>query len=139
MAPLHLRGTALVVEDQPAILRTMVRALSSAGLTVLEASSAEDALALLDTRPDAQVDLVVTDVVLPRMSGPRLVQKLREKFAALPVLFVSGYVGEEIFASAQAAEHAAFVTKPFTGRQLAARAAALLGQRGSSVTQAPRS
>jgi two-component system, cell cycle sensor histidine kinase and response regulator CckA len=130
LSPLHLRGTALVVEDQPAILRTMVRALSTAGLNVLQASSAEDAIAVLETVPDAQVDLVVTDVVLPRMSGPRLVEALRGRFPALPALFVSGYVGEEIVAGAQATEDAAFVTKPFTGRQLAVRAAALLGQRG---------
>ena len=129
LTPLHLRGTALVVEDQPAILRTMVRALSTAGLQVLQASSAEDAIAVLDTRPDAKVDLVVTDVVLPRMSGPRLVETLRGRFPALPALFVSGYVGEEIVAGAVATQDAAFVTKPFTGRQLAVRAAALLGQR----------
>jgi two-component system cell cycle sensor histidine kinase/response regulator CckA len=138
LTPLHLRGIALVVEDQPAILRTMVRALSTTGLTVLQASSAEDAIAVLDARPDAKVDLVVTDVVLPRMSGPRLVEKLRVRFPALPALFVSGYVGEEIVAGAEATEDAAFVTKPFTGRQLAARAAALLGQRDKSGTYSTR-
>ena len=129
LRPLQLSGTALVVEDQPAILRTMVRALSSTGLVVLQASSAEDALAMLDNRADAQVDLVVTDVVLPRMSGPRLVGRLRKRFSRLPALFVSGYVGEEIVGGAEAVEDAAFVTKPFTGPQLAVRAAALLGQR----------
>jgi two-component system, cell cycle sensor histidine kinase and response regulator CckA len=127
MTPLGLRGTALVVEDQPAILRTMARALSNAGLSVLEASSAEDALAVMESRPE--LDIVVTDVVLPRMSGTRLVESLRTRFPALPALFVSGYVGEDMVAGAESTVGSAFVTKPFTGRQLAVRAAALLRQR----------
>jgi CheY-like chemotaxis protein/nitrogen-specific signal transduction histidine kinase len=138
LTPLHLRGTALVVEDQPAILRTMVRALSTTGLEVLPASSAEDAMAMLDARPDAQVDLVVTDVVLPRMSGPRLVEKLRGRFPELPALFVSGYVGEDIVTGTEGMEGSAFVTKPFTGRQLAVRAAALLSKRGTYGSYASR-
>jgi two-component system, cell cycle sensor histidine kinase and response regulator CckA len=137
ITPLRLRGVALVVEDQPAILRTMVRALATAGLTVLEANSAEDALGLLDTRPDVRLDLVVADVVLPRMSGPRLVEQLRVRFPRLPALFVSGYIDEEVVASAHNAESSAFVSKPFTGRQLAVRAASLLGHRSASLTHAP--
>lgn len=128
IAPLALRGTALVVEDQPAILRTMARALTRAGMQVLEASSAEDAIAMLDAQPSAALDLVVADVVLPRTSGPRLVQLLRDRFPNLPALFVSGYVGEEIVTGVDATPHAVFMTKPFSGQQLALRAAALLGR-----------
>lgn len=126
LTPLRLRGRVLVVEDQPAILRTMVRALSSTGLEVLQAVNAEDALAVLDAQPDVQIDLVVTDVVLPRMSGPSLVDKLRAKYPALRVLFISGYIGDEVAGSVHTSDSTAFVMKPFSGRQLAVRAAALL-------------
>jgi two-component system cell cycle sensor histidine kinase/response regulator CckA len=131
LAPVALTGTVLVVEDQPAILRTMVRALSSTGLRVLEAGSGEDALAVLDERGQVQPELVVTDVVLPRMSGPHLVERLRQRNPGLKALYVSGYVGDELASSVRPDENTAFVMKPFTGRQLAVRAAALLAQRST--------
>ena len=131
LTPVALSGTVLVVEDQPAILRTMVRALSSTGLRVLEAGSGEDALAVLEERSQLEPELIVTDVVLPRMSGPHLVERLRQKNPALKALYVSGYVGDELASSVRTDDNTAFVMKPFTGRQLAVRAAALLAQRVS--------
>ena len=129
LSPVALSGTVLVVEDQPAILRTMVRALSSTGLRVLEAGSGEDALAVLDERSQPEPELVVTDVVLPRMSGPHLVERLRKRNPSIKALYVSGYVGDELASSVRTDDNTAFVMKPFTGRQLAVRAAALLSQR----------
>ena len=131
LVPVALNGTVLVVEDHPAILRTMVRALSSTGMRVLEAGSGEDALAVLDEPHQIQPELVVTDVVLPRMSGPHLVERLRQRNPGLKALYVSGYVGDELASSVRADENTAFVMKPFTGRQLAVRAAALLAPRNS--------
>jgi len=122
--PSPMRGTVLVVEDQPAILRTMARALSSAGLTVLEASSAEDALAMLSGR-DGLLELVVTDMMLPGMSGTHLVERLRESAPGLKAVYVSGYAGDEAHQSIRVDECTAFVPKPFTGRQLVSRAASL--------------
>jgi signal transduction histidine kinase len=126
--PVSLRGTALVVEDQPAILRTMARALSSTGLTVLEAASGEDAVALLAARRCVP-ELLVTDMVLPGMSGQRLVELLRESNPALKVVLVSGYVGDELEHDVRTDEITGFVAKPFTGRQLTSRAAALFAGR----------
>jgi DNA-binding response OmpR family regulator/nitrogen-specific signal transduction histidine kinase len=120
-----LIGTALVVEDQPAILKTMARALKSSGMNVLEASSGEDAMAVL--RMQAHVpELVVTDMVLPGMSGMHLVEQLRASSPDLRVVFVSGYAGDEPAQSVRIDEKTAFVAKPFTGRQLVSRASALL-------------
>jgi CheY-like chemotaxis protein len=136
LTPIALTGTVLIVEDQPAIFRTMARALSATGLAVLEAGSAEDALAVLDARPQLKLALVVTDVVLPRMSGPHLAEQLRQRYPGLPVLLVSGYVGDDVSAELQSGAATAFVTKPFTGRQLAVRAAALLAQRARSLAPA---
>jgi two-component system cell cycle sensor histidine kinase/response regulator CckA len=120
-----LIGTALVVEDQPAILKTMARALKSSGMNVLEASSGEDAMAVLRMQEHVP-ELVVTDMVLPGMSGMHLVEQLRASSPDLRVVFVSGYVGEDAAQSIRADEKTAFVAKPFTGRQLVSRASALL-------------
>jgi signal transduction histidine kinase len=122
-----LSGTALVVEDQPAILRTMARALKSSGMNVLEASSGEDAMAVL--RDQRQLpELVVTDMVLPGMSGMHLIEQLRNASPELRVVFVSGYAGEEPVQNLRIDDKTAFVAKPFTGRQLVSRASALLAK-----------
>jgi two-component system, cell cycle sensor histidine kinase and response regulator CckA len=126
--PVMLRGTALVVEDQPAILRTMTRALSMTGLSVLEAISGEAAIAVLDARA-ALPELLVTDIMLPRMSGQQLVEQLRLRNPELKVLYVSGYVGDELQQPILIDANTAFVAKPFTGQQLVTRAAALLAER----------
>jgi two-component system cell cycle sensor histidine kinase/response regulator CckA len=117
-------AVALVVEDQPAILRTIARALTQAGLSVLEAASGEDALVALE-RHGRLPELVVADVVLPRMSGVRLASELRERDPRLKVLFVSGYGGDEL-TTIRTDRDTAFIAKPFTGNQLASRAIALL-------------
>ncbi len=129
-----LAGLALVVEDQPAILRTMARALKSTGLTVLEASSGEDALAMLRARGGAP-ELVITDMMLPGMSGVHLVEQLRTTSPDLRVVFVSGYAGDEPNQGIRLDDKTAFVAKPFTGRQLISRASALLGMPMPSEAQ----
>jgi signal transduction histidine kinase/DNA-binding response OmpR family regulator len=134
--PVALKGTALVVEDQPAILRTMARALSSAGLTVLEAANAEDAIALLAAR-QCVPELLVTDMVLPGMSGQRLVELLRETNPELKVVLVSGYVGDELEHDVRTDAITGFVAKPFTGRQLTSRAAALFAERVPRAAGSP--
>ena len=111
-------GVALVVEDQPAILRTMNRSLGAAGFTVLEAHSAEEALALVDDL-DAKVDLLVTDVVLPGLSGVKLAGRLRDGQPGLRVLVCSGYMGQDGTDSIPTNDGiTAFLPKPFTGPQL---------------------
>jgi DNA-binding response OmpR family regulator/nitrogen-specific signal transduction histidine kinase len=120
-----LSGTALVVEDQPAILRTMARALRAAGLHVLEANSGEDAVALL-RGGERMPELLVTDMMLPGMSGVHLVEQLRNQSPELRVVFVSGYAGDEPNHGVRVDDKTAFLAKPFTGRQLVSRASTLL-------------
>jgi len=78
----------LVVEDDPAVLRFVTRALGGLGYQVLEASSPDAALRLAagGTRPD----VVVTDVIMPHMSGPELVRRLADAWPGLAVLLISG-------------------------------------------------
>ena len=117
--PMLVQGLALVVEDQPAIRRTMARSLKELGLQVLEAGSAEEALSLVEDL-NAQVDLLVTDVVLPGLTGVKLAEKLRLRAPKLRVVVSSGYLGVESESNNAALQvpDTAFLPKPFTGRQL---------------------
>jgi PAS domain S-box-containing protein len=86
--------TVLVVEDEPAVRAMLSRTLAEAGYRVLEAGDGRGALDLLDAEP-GQIDLVLTDVVMPRMSGPTLAAELRARCPGIPVIFISGYASEE--------------------------------------------
>ena len=117
--PALVQGLALVVEDQAAIRRTMARSLKELGLQVLEAGSAEEALSLVEDL-NAQVDLLVTDVVLPGLSGVKLAEKLRLRCPKVRVVVSSGYLGMESESNAAHMQmpDTTFLPKPFTGRQL---------------------
>ncbi|HJL14632.1 MAG TPA: PAS domain S-box protein [Sandaracinaceae bacterium LLY-WYZ-13_1] len=89
------RGTVLVVEDEDLIREAMVRVLARDGLRVLEAANAGEAL-LIAEEQERPIHLLVTDVVMPRVSGPRLARRLRAKQPALRVLFVTGHPRGEL-------------------------------------------
>ncbi|MBM3219866.1 MAG: response regulator [Candidatus Rokubacteria bacterium] len=103
--------TVLVVEDEDAVRSLAVAALRKLGYTVLEAPDAERAVEVF-AQHGTRVDLLVTDVVMPGVNGPLLAERLRERDAALRVLYVSGYAEE-------APDTAAFLPKPYTGVSLA--------------------
>jgi two-component system cell cycle sensor histidine kinase/response regulator CckA len=81
--------TILVVEDEDAVRRATVRALGTWGFTVLSAVHGQDALQVLAEHPE--VDVVVSDVVMPVLDGYGLVARLREASNPVPVVLVSGY------------------------------------------------
>ena len=105
----------LIVEDEAAIRELMRSTLTSAGHEVEVASDGEDALAKM-AGSSADLDLLVCDVRMPRMSGPDLVRTLRGKQRDLKVLFISGYPAEERDVLEGAG--AAFLAKPFRAKQL---------------------
>ncbi len=112
------RGTTvLVVEDQGAILKMVARALEGAGFTVYQSVSAEQALALVVTR-GLQPDLVISDVVLPHMSGIDLRDALRNHDCNAKFLFMSGYIDEASLRRKDTGESVALLAKPFTIQQL---------------------
>jgi signal transduction histidine kinase/CheY-like chemotaxis protein len=121
--PSKLEGLALVVEDQNAIRRTMIRSLQAIGLNVIDARTAEEALAIVQDLT-AKIDLLVTDVVLPGLSGVKLAEALRARQPGLRVLVCSGYMGQEQGADSDITlnERTAFLAKPFTGSELASKA-----------------
>jgi two-component system, cell cycle sensor histidine kinase and response regulator CckA len=118
------RGTVLVVEDQPAILALAQRALVDAGYRVQVAADGEEALAAVDGHAP---DLLLTDVVMPGMSGADLARRMRERFEDTRVLFISGHP-YELLQEQGVAERDAVLLKPFTpGELLDAVTRALLG------------
>ncbi len=120
----QLTGLAVVVEDQAAIRRTMMRSLQNAGFNVIEACTAEEALAIVQDL-EARVDLLVTDVVLPGLSGIKLADALRGRQPDLRVLVCSGYMGHEQDTGIVLNERTAFLAKPFTGHELVSKATSL--------------
>ena len=108
--------TILIVEDEIEVRRLTAAVLRRQGYTVVEAGGPQEALAAIDAIP-GEVHLVLTDVVMPGMSGPELVERLRGLRPGLRALFMSGYPADRLGA-ARASE---LIEKPFTSKDLAAR------------------
>jgi two-component system cell cycle sensor histidine kinase/response regulator CckA len=85
-----VKPLVLVVDDEKDILRAVEDLLWNSGFEVTVANGAEKAIRAFDAAP-RKPDLLLTDVVMPGMSGPMLAEKLKEKYPALRVVFMSGY------------------------------------------------
>jgi len=105
--------TVLVVDDEPEVLELAVEILKRVGYSVLEAADGAAALELA-RRHEGKIHLLVTDMVMPGISGRDLAERLRALRNALPVLYISGYVQDAAVRAALGSEHSAFVAKPFT-------------------------
>jgi signal transduction histidine kinase len=116
-------GTILLVEDEMALRQLISKTLSAAGYRVLQATNGEEALAMAST-PD-RIDLLLTDVVMPGMSGAELVARLRAKRSACVVLYMSGY-DRHLIDQKTLERTASFLPKPFTPRVLLTRISELL-------------
>ncbi|HEX6643188.1 MAG TPA: response regulator [Gemmatimonadales bacterium] len=128
LVPASARGrgeTVLVVEDEPVVRRLVRSALEEAGYAVLEAGDGVEALTTL-RRTDGQVKLVLSDVVMPRMGGQELARELREERPGLPLLFMSGYQGEDVTDRGLIGPGEPFMQKPFAPEELARRVRAIL-------------
>lgn len=104
--------TILVVDDEPEILNFVATALRRSGFAVLRAQSGEAALEQFD-RSEVPIDLLLTDVVMPGMSGPMLVDRLLSLQPNLPVLFMSGYDDRQVVQRYVLKEGFALLPKPF--------------------------
>jgi len=116
MEPTEIRGggeTILLVEDDEAVRELVLMILRNAGYTVLEASNPEAALELA-AKQSAQIDLLLSDIVMPSISGTRLVVLLRMSKPALKVILMSGYAAETLARQAPVPAGVTFIEKPFT-------------------------
>jgi two-component system, cell cycle sensor histidine kinase and response regulator CckA len=123
-AAMPSKGTILVVEDEKGVRHFIGGVLRQQGYTVLEAGDGEEALAVLPLHRDT-CTLIVTDVIMPRMNGPVLVERLRIACPSLKVLYVSGYTGDTIKQNGLSAEEP-FLQKPFAPQALTAKVTELL-------------
>jgi PAS domain S-box-containing protein len=119
------RGTVLVVEDEDAVRQLAKRILQNAGYDVLVAASGLEALALLEARTD-KVDLLLTDVVLPHMSGRELGERLAIDRPDLAVLFMSGYTDDTMVRHGVLEGRTNLLGKPFTASELLRRVGSLI-------------
>lgn len=118
--------TILVVEDEPRVRRLVVRLLRQHGYEVVEASDGEDALSLLDAPDRPEVQLLLTDVVMPRVGGRRVAERMRSLDPRARVIFTSGYADDSIVRMDVAEERIEFLQKPFSPRSLLERVRAVL-------------
>ena len=110
--------TVLLVEDEEQVRRVARRVLEAHGYRVLCATNGREALAMATAAGD-EVELVVTDVIMPEMGGPALAEVLRRSRPALPVLFLSGYTGDDLGRNGIVASEVRFLQKPFSPVALA--------------------
>ena len=113
-------GTVLLVEDEPALRTLAVESLKKLGYTVLEAGNGLEALAVVERHP-AKIDVVVADIVMPRMGGPELVEKLKAKRDDFAVIFMTGYTEVSVLENAKIKSGAVLLNKPFSAEVLAAK------------------
>ena len=120
-------ATVLLVEDEDSVRMGGVRALQSRGYTVHEASSGVEALEVMEEL-GGQVDIVVSDVVMPEMDGPTLLKELRAKYGDIRFIFVSGYAEDAFAKNLPPDSKFGFLPKPFSLKQLAAAVKDMLEQ-----------
>jgi PAS domain S-box-containing protein len=118
-------GTLLLVEDEPVVLRLLARGLRDAGYRVVEAPDGRQGLDEL-MRLDGQVDAVVTDVIMPQMSGRELSAEIRARWPAIPILFMSGYTNDDVVGRGLLALGEEFLQKPFSPVMLTEKIQALM-------------
>jgi CheY-like chemotaxis protein len=126
----------LLVEDDAPVRRLAEKVLRDAGYRVLEASSGEEALRLASDGTGASLDLLVTDMVMPGMSGAELAERVRALRPSLPVLYVSGYAEQGAALQGRVGAGAAYLPKPFTPAALSQEIRRLLDGR---TERGPRS
>jgi signal transduction histidine kinase len=117
--------TVLVVEDEPMVRSHVVRMLGRMGYHCLEAADGRGALDLLSAR-GTPVDIVLSDIVMPRMNGNDLAREITARWPELPVLFMSGHTDDEMLRRDLLTPTASFIQKPFDARTIAGKLRALL-------------
>lgn len=114
-------GTILLVEDEDAVRLFGARALRNKGYKVVEAKTGDAALDIV-REMGAEIDLLITDVVMPQMDGTTLIREARKLFPALKIVCISGYAEEQFRQNLEGFENVHFLPKPFSLDQLAGKA-----------------
>jgi len=121
------QGTILLVEDEEGLRALNARGLSSRGYTVVEAGNGVEAIDVIERR-GGNIDLVVSDVMMPEMDGPTMFKELRKRHPDIKIIFVSGYAEDAFQKSLPDPERYDFLPKPFTLKQLVAQVKETMGR-----------
>lgn len=116
--PLYLPSEPiLLVEDEPNLRNAMSEYLTNHGLNVITATNGEHALCVL-RESGVKIGLLITDLIMPRMGGRQLAERVMQDCAEIKVIYMSGYAEAEVLSEASYDEKASFLRKPFTLREL---------------------
>ncbi len=124
--------SVLLVEDDPGVRAVLSRGLQRRGYRVIEAEDGAEALRLAEAG-DPQFDILITDVVMPGVSGPEVARRLTADRPDLPVLFISGYTDNELGEQGLSNRPKTFLQKPFTNSALTTRVRTLLDDRNRTM------
>ncbi|HEX2602820.1 MAG TPA: response regulator [Gemmatimonadaceae bacterium] len=117
------KETILLVDDEQSVRAIVLKILRRASYNVLEAESGEAALKIADQH-QGKIDLVITDMFMPGLRGPEVVERLAPKRPGLRALFMSGYADQDARTGVPAGAN--FLNKPFSGQELAKAVEAVL-------------
>jgi CheY-like chemotaxis protein len=119
--------TVLLVEDEEGVRKLIKTLLQQGGYTVIEAQNGSEALAIFQTHAD-RIQLVVSDIIMPQMSGPELVQYLTALRPGLKFLYISGYTDDSIIQDGLLDAETRFLQKPFTSGNLLSKVREILDE-----------
>jgi CheY-like chemotaxis protein len=117
--------TILLVEDEEIVRSLAQQVLEGCGYTVIEAGNGAEALSLCE-KTDCQIDLLMTDVVMPQMGGRELVERFVHIYPQTQILFTSGYTDDEVVRYGVVEAGTNFIQKPFTPHGLALKVREIL-------------
>jgi PAS domain S-box-containing protein len=127
--PARVTGSILLVEDEIEVRRFAATLLRERGYRVIEASDGEEALSQCASE---RMDLLLTDVVMPKMSGTELAARVRSAQPQVRVLFMSGYSNEVLSWPSGSGQDAGFIQKPFAVDALTSKVREMLGEKAAS-------
>ncbi len=120
--------TILLVEDEEALKKMAGKILKKYGYTVIEGSNGIGALETIAKSGQPDIDLLITDVIMPEMGGKDLAERLLKKYPGLKVLYISGYTDDTIVHHGVLDEGVSFLQKPFSPQSLAQRVREVLDE-----------
>jgi len=129
----HGRERILLVEDESAVRELAARVLRGRGYTILEARNGEEALQLMQTNDAEPIQLLLTDVIMPRMGGRALAERLATMYPGLKVLFISGYNDQLTSQNSWLEQGKALLQKPFLPAVLARKVREVLDTSNETI------
>ncbi|MBI5559569.1 MAG: PAS domain S-box protein [Deltaproteobacteria bacterium] len=118
--------TILVVDDTPSIRQFIRDALNPLGYKILEAHNGEEALKYHDAGASGTIDLLLTDMVMPGLSGKELARAMRPSHSAMRTLYMSGYINSDLDENQTGGASMNFITKPLSAREIAHKVRSVL-------------